>query len=120
MISVLADENVPRATIALLREAGMDVRSASEELPGAVDGAILDLARSEGRLLLTFDRDFGELIYRRQHEPPPAVVYLRFLPTTPEEPATVFRNLLRHVISNPMDDSPSLRVIRCVSDRCRR
>lgn len=96
MIAVLADENVPRASIAMLRESGIDVRSAAEAITGASDTQVLDLARSEGRLLLTFDRDFGELIYRHQHAAPPAVVYLRFVPTTPEEPASVFRNLLQH------------------------
>ncbi len=65
-------------------------------MPGAVDVAILERARAEKRLLLTFDRDFGELIFRRRHEAPPAVVFPRFVPRTPDEPATVFQNLLGH------------------------
>jgi predicted nuclease of predicted toxin-antitoxin system len=94
--SILADENIPRATVMLLRKAGMDVCSASEDMPGAKDTALLERARSEERLLLTFDRDFGELIFRRKHQPPPAVVYLRFVPATPEEPASVLQQLLHH------------------------
>jgi predicted nuclease of predicted toxin-antitoxin system len=93
---VLADENVPAATVRVLRDAGIDVRSASEEMPGTADAVLLALARDEGRLLLTFDRDYGELIYRHRHPSPPALVYMRFVPTTPEEPAMVFQNLLRH------------------------
>ena len=96
MIAVLADENIPREAIKLLREAGFDVRSAAEDMPGAADATILDLSRSEKRLLLTFDRDFGELIFRRKHSPPPAVVYMRFVPATPAEPAFVLRSLLQH------------------------
>lgn len=96
MTAVLADENIPHAAVRLLRDAGMDIRSASEAMPGASDDTLLAHARSEGRLLLTFDRDFGELIYRQRHPPPPAVVYFRFVPVTPEEPASVFRDLLRH------------------------
>ena len=96
MNSVLADENVPLVAVKVLREAGLDVRSASEDMPGAADVAVLGRARSEDRLLLTFDRDFGELIFHQRHEPPPAVVFLRFVPATPEEPASVFRNLLGH------------------------
>ncbi len=95
MTSILADENIPRATIRLLREAGFNVRSAAEEMPGAPDTDILDLARSEERLLLTSDRDFGELIYYRRHKAPPAVVYLRFVPVTPDEAALIFLNLLQ-------------------------
>lgn len=63
MIIVRADENIPRVAIELLRKAGMDVRSASEEMAGASDAAVLAAARAEGALLLTFDRDFGELTY---------------------------------------------------------
>lgn len=96
MIVVRADENIPRVAIELLREAGMDIRSASEDMPGASDVAILEAARSEGALLLTFDRDFGELIYHDKHRPPRGVVYLRFVPRTPAEPASVFQNLLAH------------------------
>lgn len=96
MTLVLADENVPRAAVAALREAGLDVSSASEDMPGAADVAVLERAEAEERLLLTFDRDFGELIFHRGHEPPPAVVFLRFVPRTPEEPASVFLNLLGH------------------------
>jgi len=97
LITVLADENVPRASIITLRQAGMDVRSAAEAIAGATDAQVLELARSEGRLLLTFDRDFGELIYLHQHAAPPAVVYLRFVPASPEEPASILRSLLAHV-----------------------
>lgn len=96
MIAVLADENVPRASIERLRTAGIDVRSVAERDPGILDVAVLELARAEGRLLLTFDRDFGELIYRRRHAAPAAVVYLRFAPSDPHEPAVVFRRLLDH------------------------
>jgi predicted nuclease of predicted toxin-antitoxin system len=96
VIAILADENVPRASVDLLRTAGMDVESVAERDAGMSDLAVLELARAEGRLLLTFDRDFGELIYRRGHAAPPALVYLRFVPTDPQEAAAVFRRLLEH------------------------
>lgn len=39
-------------------------------------------------MVLTFDRDYGELIYRVvRSSPPPGVVYFRLDPLTPEEPA---------------------------------
>lgn len=37
--------------------------------------------------MLTFDRDFGELIFRLTLPPPAGVAYLRFEPRYPEEPA---------------------------------
>ena len=96
MTRFLADENVPRASILLLRQYGLDIRSIGEDAPGTPDARVLEEARKEGRVLLTFDRDFGELIYRRGLEAPPAVVYLRLVPATPDEPATIVRNLLDH------------------------
>jgi predicted nuclease of predicted toxin-antitoxin system len=44
-------------------------------------------AVAEARIVLTFDRDFGELLHRRAAPAPPGVVYLRFRPAHPEEPA---------------------------------
>ena len=103
----------------LLREAGFDVRSAAEDMPGAADATVLELSRSEERLLHTFDRDFGELIFRRKHPPPPAVVYMRFVPATPEEPASVLRRLLHHSDINLEGTSRWSRVIRFASGPCR-
>lgn len=100
MIAVLADENIPRATIQMLRRERLDISSVAEETPGAPDSVVLERARSEGRLLITFDRDFGELIYRRGHPAPPAVLFLRFAPATPLEPGSVLLNLLRHETIN--------------------
>lgn len=37
--------------------------------------------------MLTFDRDYGSLLYARGSQPPEGVVYFRFAPSSPEEPA---------------------------------
>lgn len=94
MILILADENIPRASIKSLRNAGLDVLSVAEKAPGISDSAVLEMARSESRLLLTFDRDFGELVYRRGHTAPPGIIYVRFAPTDPNEVAVVLRNVI--------------------------
>ena len=96
MNRILADENIPRASILELRKADLDVSSVAEIRTGMSDLQVLEIARSEERLLWTFDRDFGELIYRRGEEAPPAVVYMRFVPQTPEEPGIALRKLLDH------------------------
>jgi predicted nuclease of predicted toxin-antitoxin system len=49
---------------------------------------------SPRRLLLTFDRDFGELIYRHGEPAPAGVMYLRFRPADAEEPARVLSAIL--------------------------
>jgi len=49
----------------------------------------------EERVILTFDRDYGELIYRLRLRSPRGVIYLRFRPHTPQEPASILLNLLQ-------------------------
>jgi hypothetical protein len=46
-------------------------------------------------VILTFDRDYGELIYRLRLRSARGVIYLRFRPHTPEEPASILLNLLQ-------------------------
>ena len=58
-----------------LRALGHDVRSAAGELARASDEVLLALAYEEGRVLVTEDKDFGELIFLRRL-PHPCVVRL--------------------------------------------
>jgi predicted nuclease of predicted toxin-antitoxin system len=94
LIRFLANENVPLASVRRLREAGHEVVAIAEISFGANDISVLDRAAREDRILITFDRDYGELIYRRHLPSPRGVVYLRFVPETPEEAATVISALL--------------------------
>ena len=90
----LANEDVPLASIRRLRAAGYDVASSIEDSPGTKDEFVLSRAHAEQCIILTFDRDYGELIYRRRLPTPAGVAYFRFAPTTQEEPAERFIELL--------------------------
>lgn len=90
----LANENYPVKSIYILREEGYDVRSIIKDSPGIDDRTVLNQATQEGRIVLTFDRDYGELIYRHKMPVPVGVVYFRFTPITPAEPAQQLLNLL--------------------------
>ena len=81
---VLANENFPGPVVRELRERGHDVAWIKEDLPGADDSAVLERARSESRLLVTFDRDFGELAFRAQLPAPCGVVLFRLNGSNPE------------------------------------
>ena len=94
MIRLLADENIPLPSIRRLRAEGFDVAAITELQPGADDLTVLRTAREQQRLLVTFDRDFGELIFRDIAPVPPGVIYLRFTPTHLEEPAEIVAALL--------------------------
>ena len=60
----LANENLPRDAITALRDGGHDVCWVREQSPGLPDGEVLAWATREQRVLLTFDKDFGELAFR--------------------------------------------------------
>jgi predicted nuclease of predicted toxin-antitoxin system len=75
----LADECVSPFIVARLRDRGQDVLYIAETDPGAPDSDIVGRADRERRLLLTEDKDFGELVFR-WHRPAPGIVLLRFFP----------------------------------------
>lgn len=62
----LADESCDFAVVRALRSAGYDVRTVTDVAPGATDEVVLDIARREQRLLLTEDKDFGQLVFADQ------------------------------------------------------
>ena len=61
-MKIKLDENMPVAFAVLLRHAGNDAMTVSEEgLAGIDDSLLLATAHSEKRLLITFDSDFGDI-----------------------------------------------------------
>ncbi len=98
MIRFLADENLPLASVRRLRDEGFDVASIAEDSPGIADAAVLARADRESRVVITFDRDFGELLYRyqAQYKQLAGVMYLRFRPRSPVEAAEQILAVLRN------------------------
>jgi predicted nuclease of predicted toxin-antitoxin system len=70
------------------------VVSVQEIMAGAHDEVVLRYALEERRWLVTFDRDYGELVYSRDCTAPPAIVYLRQEPYPPTRPAELVLALL--------------------------
>ncbi len=75
-LAFLADENVEVEIVEALRGIGHEVIYAGESLPGSEDSVLLDGALRHGRLLITDDKDFGELVFR-QRRSSAGVVLLR-------------------------------------------
>lgn len=91
---LLADENIPAQAIDALREAACDVLSIRETAAGIPDKEVLRIAVAQSRILVTFDRDYGELIFGQSHEPPPSVIYFRTFPAGPREVSDAVLSLL--------------------------
>lgn len=60
----LADENFPGDAVAQLKSSGHDVLWIRDVAPGISDREVVAWAEREGRIILTFDKDFGELAWR--------------------------------------------------------
>jgi predicted nuclease of predicted toxin-antitoxin system len=77
----LANENFPLDAVEALRHQGHDVVWIRTESPGISDPEVLSRAQTEDRILLTFDKDFGELAFRTK--PPVASGIILFRITAP-------------------------------------
>ncbi|HSN77691.1 MAG TPA: DUF5615 family PIN-like protein [Anaerolineae bacterium] len=76
-MNFLADECCDASLVVALRTDGHDVLFAVEDLRGSSDEDILRQAFAEDRILLTEDKDFGELVFRLR-QPAHGIVLLRF------------------------------------------
>ena len=80
---LLANENFPADAVQALRGAGYDVVWIRETAPGIADPEVLGWAEQEQRILLTFDKDFGELAYRAGLPTSCGIILLRiFMPSS--------------------------------------
>jgi len=91
----LANENFQRPSTLLLRDKGFQVKSIQEEYQGISDEDVIHIALKTGLTILTFDRDYGELIFKYARENPPSVVYFREKGNAPDFAANCLLNLLK-------------------------
>ncbi len=92
-MNFLADEGVDKPIVDLMRSSGFDVHYILETHPGSHDEEVLRLANEENRILITQDKDFGELVYRlRQiHQ---GVILIRLGATQAPEKARIVNYVL--------------------------
>jgi predicted nuclease of predicted toxin-antitoxin system len=94
---LLANENIPLASVKALRDAGHDVLSITEHQHGIADAEVMAIAHAQQRCIITFDRDYGELIFVNRLPTPPAVFYLRVAPSNPQSAALAVLALLQEL-----------------------
>jgi len=86
MTKFLADENVPLKAVKALKRKGLDIVSVIELSPGLKDKEVLNLANKEERIIVTFDKDFGELVVR-QRVKVKGLILLRFISRSSQQVA---------------------------------
>lgn len=116
-MKLLANENFPYKSIFYLKDKGYDIVSIGMDNPSIKDVEIMAIAINDQRTILTFDRDYGELIFRHNYKPEKGVIYLRLDAYTPEEPGLIVDNVLK---SKKIDINRALTVIEKTGIRQRK
>jgi predicted nuclease of predicted toxin-antitoxin system len=116
-MSFLLDQSTDARLIAHLTEQGHDATRIAKGYPhGLPDTQVLTIARAEGRILITDDPDFGELVFRlgQTH---PGVIFLRLGPHA----NLAFRIVrLDHVLTHYADQLDQFIVVTSRAARVRR
>ena len=94
MAQFLANENTPGEAVQAARQAGHDVTWMVELQPGAPDPIVLELARRDNRVLITFDKDFGELVFRQGRAASPGIILFRPRLRSPQAVSQFILNVL--------------------------
>jgi len=81
---IIANENVSGSVIRVLRDRGHDVLSVKESMRSESDEAVLARAQADQRLVVTHDKDFGELAFRYGLPANCGVILLRLSGADPE------------------------------------
>lgn len=110
---LLADENFPRVAVTALEQQGHDIVWIRTDAPGSSDGEIMVRAQAEERIILTFDKDFGELAFRFGLPATSGIILFRLPLFTPSR----LTNLVVLVLATRSDWSGLFTVVE--SDRIR-
>ena len=93
-MNLLADESVDQPIVQRLRQEGHGVVYVAELSPGITDDEVLRQANRQKALLVTADKDFGELVFR-QHRVHGGVVRVRLLGVPAALKADILLQLLK-------------------------
>lgn len=90
----LANENFQFASAQYLLNHNFDITAVGTDYPGISDEKIIEIAIHENRTILTFNSDYGELIFKNNFQPSAGVIYIRVLPKTPESTGQLIREIV--------------------------
>lgn len=93
-LQFVADENLDWPVVEQLRSDGYTVLAIVELSPGSADDEVLALANQHQAILITADKDFGELVYRQQ-KVAAGVILVRLAGLPPAVKAELVANVVR-------------------------
>lgn len=89
----LVDESVGNKFANLLKNAGYDILFVGDIMPEVEDEKVMAFAESENRILITADKDFGELTFKLKFRIN-GVIFFRTLTRNPEKQFDMVRGIL--------------------------
>lgn len=90
----LADENIPASVVVMLENSGFSICSVRMVSAGISDREVMQIASREERIILTFDKDFGELAVKDAIIPVPGVILFRLPGMKPDQLASFITGVL--------------------------
>ncbi len=93
-IKFLADENIPLEVVNALKKDGINIKSVTEFKFGLSDKVIIKLANKDNLVIITFDKDFGKLVFKLRMKSN-GIILLQFHPQTIDYIVAMLRNVFR-------------------------
>ena len=90
----LANENVPISSVTYLKTHGFNITAIGIDNPSITDDEVMKIAIDEGRTIITYDSDYGELIFKHGYKPNAGVIFIRFQPSDPLDTTKILERLL--------------------------
>ncbi len=109
---IVADENLAYRMVKALRNEGFEVFSIEEDMPSIPDYNVLSLSVKEDALLITEDKDFGDLVMRHKL-PHRGILLLRLAGIETDEKITRTLDVIR-TYGEELKDSFTVLDIRSV------
>jgi len=94
-MKLLADENIPSSVVRTLADGGYDIVWVRTKAPGISDLDVMRYACQENRIILTYDKDFGELVMKDNLCPSAGIILFRLPLKNPPQIAQYILDILK-------------------------
>ncbi len=92
---LLADENFPLKTFHIFKDNGYDIEHIRFIKPSSPDTYVMEYAISQNQIILTFDSDFGTLVFQKGYKPL-GIVFYRLTAFDAFEPFKIFTDIINN------------------------
>ena len=90
----LANENIPLTSVYYLKSLNYDIKAIGLDQAGITDQEVMKIAIEEVRTIITYDSDYGELIFKFGYRPEAGVIFIRFQPEQPLDTGKLVEKLV--------------------------